>query len=417
MTAYVVAGLAQAKEAGFDVREDVMRKARTWLATAPEARGKLNADLRAYIAYALAISARWDTGGAAANDAIGRAWDDRSSMTPYGLGVLGLALEAAGDGRTAEIADTLERQVKQDAQGAWWESQKDWLLDFWSDSSPEATAFAMKFLSHVRPKSPLLPKAAVYLVAHRDSGYYWESTKQTAMVIFGLTDYVRATGELNANFTAQVFVGDKQVLTRSFTANDFAENATVRLTDVQLAASNNIRVTKSGAGRVYWSARAEYYTTDKKVINTGSFDLSATREYFLLTPRQTGEKVVYELDPMPAQVSVGDTIAVRITVGGSDWRYLMIEDPIPAGTESITRDDLYELNSKPVWWNWWYTNRELRDDRTTFFETYFSRGSHEFVYLLKVVNPGVFRVSPTRVEPMYQPQYMATTETKVVNVK
>jgi hypothetical protein len=120
---------------------------------------------------------------------------------------------------------------------------------------------------------------------------------------------------------------------------------------------------------------------------------------------------------MPAQVSVGDTIAVRITVGGSDWRYLMIEDPIPAGTESITRDDLYELNSKPVWWNWWYTNRELRDDRTTFFETYFSRGSHEFVYLLKVVNPGAFRVSPTRVEPMYQPQYMATTETKVVNVK
>lgn len=417
MTAYVVAGLAQAKEAGFDVRDDALQKGRKWLATQSEANGKLNPDLRAYVAYALALSARWDANGPSANDAIKRAWDDRNAATPYGLAVLGLAQESAGDGRSADIADMLEKQVKQDGQSAWWESQKDWLLDFWGDSSPEATAFAVKLLSHVRPKSPLLPKAAIYLVAHRDSGYYWTSTKQTAMVIFGLTDYVRATGELNANFTAQVYVGDKQVLTQSFSAKDFANNAVVRVADAQLADTNNIRVTKSGSGRLYWSARAEYYTTDQKFINTGSFQLSATREYFLLSPKQTGEKVVYALNPMPPQVSVGDTIAVRITVGGSDWRYLMIEDPIPAGTESITRDDLYQLDSKPVWWNWWYTNRELRDDRTTFFETYFSRGSHEFVYLLKVVNPGVFRVSPTRVEPMYQPQYMATTESKVVNVK
>jgi uncharacterized protein YfaS (alpha-2-macroglobulin family) len=53
----------------------------------------------------------------------------------------------------------------------------------------------------------------------------------------------------------------------------------------------------------------------------------------------------------------------------------------------------------------------------TFFQTYFSSGSHEYMYLLKVVNPGVFRTSPTRVEPMYQPQFMATTEPRTVTVK
>src|ERR1039458_8903583 len=36
-------------------------------------------------------------------------------------------------------------------------------------------------------------------------------------------------------------------------------------------------------------------------------------------------------------------------VGGNNWKYLMIDDPIPSGTESIARDDLYELDQRPNW--------------------------------------------------------------------
>ena len=95
----------------------------------------------------------------------------------------------------------------------------------------------------------------------------------------------------------------------------------------------------------------------------------------------------------------------------------MIEDPIPSGTESIARDDLYELDAQPTWWSRWYSDRELRDDRTTFFNMYFPQGQHEYVYLLKVVNPGIFRVSPTSVEPMYQPDYLSTSNAMTVTVK
>ena len=127
---------------------------------------------------------------------------------------------------------------------------------------------------------------------------------------------------------------------------------------------------------------------------------------------------MYHLDKLSGPVQVGDTLAVRITVGGSDWRYLMIEDPIPSGTESIARDDLYQLDEQPPWWSTrWRSYRELRDDRTTFFNYWFPRGQSEYTYLLKVVNPGVFRVSPTRVEPMYQPQYLSTSDAATVTVK
>ncbi|HZP25183.1 MAG TPA: hypothetical protein VFB04_17200, partial [Terriglobales bacterium] len=138
---------------------------------------------------------------------------------------------------------------------------------------------------------------------------------------------------------------------------------------------------------------------------------------YKLTSEQKAGKIVYRLDPLSGQVQVGDTLAVRLTVGGSVWSYLMIEDPIPSGTESIARDDLYELEDRPGWWGQSYSNRELRDDRTTFFNFYFPQGQHEYVYLLKVVNPGVFRVSPTSVQPMYQPEYLSTSDALTVTVK
>jgi uncharacterized protein YfaS (alpha-2-macroglobulin family) len=153
------------------------------------------------------------------------------------------------------------------------------------------------------------------------------------------------------------------------------------------------------------------------VVNTGTFQLSTARQYYKLTSQQKDGRVVYHMDKLSGPVQVGDTLAVRITVGGNAWKYLMIEDPLPSGTESIARDDLYELDDKPDWWGRWLAYRELRDDRTTFFNLYFPQGQHEYVYLLKVVNPGVFRVSPTRVEPMYQPEYLSTSDALTVTVK
>ncbi len=192
----------------------------------------------------------------------------------------------------------------------------------------------------------------------------------------------------------------------------------MELNESQLSpGENQVRIAKTGDGRLYWSVRGEYYSNEAKVVNTGSFKLSVAREYYKLTSQQQGDKIVYHLDKLAGGVDVGDTLAVRITVGGNDWKYLMIEDPIPSGTESIARDDLYELDEKPDWWGRWTSYRELRDDRTTFFNLNFPQGQHEYVYLLKVVNPGVFRVSPTRVEPMYQPEYLSTSDALTVTVK
>jgi hypothetical protein len=413
MTAYVLAGLSQAKTAGFEVKQDAIDRGRGWLRPQFDRSEKVKTDLRAYMAYALVLSGTQET---AVLDSV---WNQRSTLTAYGQALLGLAMLEMSDNRANELSKQIEAEAKQDDSQAWWPSDNNYLLDFYGDTAPETTAYALKLLDHTAAASPLLSKAAVYLVNHRDQGYYWQSTEQTAMVIYGLTDYLERTKELQPNYSVEVQVNGKTVATKKFTAADaLAPATTVVLNESQLApGTNQIRITKSGEGRLYWSARAEYYSTESKVVNTGSFKLSVARQYYRLSPQQKDGRVVYHLDKLAGPVQVGDTLAVRLTVGGNIWRYLMIEDPIPSGTESIARDDLYELDERPDWWGRWWSNRELRDDRTTFFNMYFPQGQHEYVYLLKVVNPGVFRVSPTSVQPMYQPGYLSTSDALTVTVK
>jgi uncharacterized protein YfaS (alpha-2-macroglobulin family) len=90
-------------------------------------------------------------------------------------------------------------------------------------------------------------------------------------------------------------------------------------------------------------------------------------------------------------------------------KYLMVEDPIAAGTEFVENRDSYEIESRPSGWWDWYTRREFRDDRAVMFATEF-QGRQESFYLVKVVNPGSFSISPARVELMYQPEVDATSD-------
>ena len=413
MTPYVLAGLEQARRAGYNVETGALERAAEWIRQNQEAKGT-QPDQRAYMAYAMALH------GAANRPVLDKAFAARPSMTAYGLAFLGLALREAKDPRGEEIAAQLEGMAQQTEVEAWWPSQRDQLLDFSVDATPETTAYAMKFLTAARPQSPLLPKAAAWLVNHRGGGYYWTSTKQTAMVIHGVADYLKLGGELKPNSQVTVSVNGRQVLTRRFTEADaLAPGAvTLKLAPSEFGGSKaDVKVTKSGDGRVYWSARATYYSTEDSV-SRGDGGMGISREYFKLAAAKVSDRIVYDLQPLQGPLAPGDTVAVRLTLKAPGQRFLMIEDPIPAGAELIERDQLYQLNEQPRWWGYTYTRRELRDDRVALFQTYFDGAeARDYVYLMKIVNPGLYRVSPGRAEPMYQPGTMATSSSRTMEVR
>ena len=410
MTALVVEGFARAAEAGRGTEEMAAARAcgAEWLRGAFNRESDAVNDIRAYMAYALTLHDKVNAG------LLGRL--DKDRLTTAGIAYAGLAAHAAGDTSTAStFARRLETSAKQNEAEAWWESERDSLMGYDYDTSPQATALATKLLSRVNPKNPILSKAARYLVGRRAGGY-WISTRQTSDAIDGLTDYLRASGELKPDSRVRVEVDGKNVIDRAFTEAD-ATAATAPVIRVNAPANARIRITKEGSGKVYWSARADWYSAEEKLQKKGGTELSLLREYFRLTPVAVNGRNVYRLEPLEGDVKAGEIIASRLTLTGGDWRYLMIEDPIPAGLELIERDQTYELETRPDWWGWWYTRKELRDDRAALFMTRFEGTQRSFVHLMKVTNAGRFRASAARVQPMYQPDYQATTESKVFEVK
>ena len=108
MTAYVLAGLAQAKSAGYDVEQNRIDRARKWLVPEFTRSTAVKTDLRAYMAYALVLS------GTDSNAAIvDSVWNQRSTLTSYGKALLGLAMAQINDcsrQRSGEAVD-LRRQA------------------------------------------------------------------------------------------------------------------------------------------------------------------------------------------------------------------------------------------------------------------------------------------------------------------
>ena len=416
MTAYVVSGLGQAKDAGHIPHNMDMDRGREWLQAALAAHPDMVPDLRAYVDYALA------TTGGAPREELDKAWSSRDKLSDEGLALVGLALDAAGDSRAKDAALLLEKKAKTNDTDAWWTGTYDGLLEYWDDTSNETTAFALKLLVRQDRASGLLPKAAQWLAKHRDGGY-WYSTKQTAMVIGGLTDYLALSGELANSSDVEVLVNGASVGKRHFgpgdgPGGDFALPWRIKVPAAQVGNGGQVTVRKSGNGITYWSVENNWYSADRRSFQQGQLALNITRDYYVLQKNQPKptDAITYDLVPLKGPIHVGDIIAVKLAVNGSSWKYLLAEDPIPAVTEFLPNTGLYTLNSKPSWWYDWYTRKEFHDDRAAFFNTDFG-GRREYVYLLKAVNPGKFVISPAQTGPMYQSNVQATTDPATLEVQ
>ncbi len=407
MTAYVVSGLAQAKAAGYPVAASDLSGGARYLQKQLAQHPRMLPELRAYVAFALA-----ESGAKNLAPSTETLWSRRGDLSGEGLALTGMVMMRTGDSRAAQIAQLLEKKAQRTGTLVSWPSTYNPLLDFEGDNSAESTAFALRFLSHADPKSPLLDGAAQWLVLNRSGGYWWNSTEQTAMALFGLTDYLAASQELNADFNVDVLLNGASVGKRHFSATD-AISGTDLAIDVPAGqlqpGANTVQISKKGTGRAYWSVQGNYYSTEQKLYQQGTLSLNVTRDYFKLVPTSKDGQIVYRLDPLKGAVMPGDTLAVHLAVNGSPAKYLLIEDPIPAGVEFVEHEDSYKILDRPVDWEYWYTRREFHDDRAAFFATE-SSGRHESFYLLKVVNPGSFAISPANVQPMYQPGIQATSD-------
>jgi uncharacterized protein YfaS (alpha-2-macroglobulin family) len=410
MTAYVVDGLLIASRAGYQIDDGRVQMARGKLVSLLDAgrddSGKeTGTETRAYMIYALQQS-----GGADARF-VDTMFDNRGRLQPYGRALLALTLRARGDQRRAgQVAAEIERTATQSDFDAHWPSRRQLAPEYTEENNIEATALSVKALALINPQSPLLPRAARWLALSRSNGRFWVSTRQTAFVIYGLTDYLRVSQELSPDYALEIYVGNEQVLSQQVTAAEAskARSFTVTRRNEQVGGSNTVRVVKRGRGVVYLSATVDFSTTEEQTPPQSASGLKISREYLRLRIEEDGDKLKWRTEPLVGELRSGETIVVRLTVEGNPAPYLLIEDPIPAGCEQAEGVGGFNLNYSEQGWSDWYSAREFRDERTAFFLDWFD-GKATFQYALRVQEPGDFRVGPARVELMYQPSVQSNT--------
>ena len=405
MTAYALYGLVEARREGLTVDDQRVAAAVRALEALYGANPRAEPDLKAYMAFVLGRAGAAGSGRVRLDEL----WEARTRMSAYGRALLLMTLDAAGDARGNDLAPVLMAEARTTGELSFWQSEQDRLLSDFADTTAEATATAVRALARRDPRNPTLDRAVRWLMLNRSAGY-WSSTKQTAMVLYGLLELLQARNETPQPFTADVFINDTLAGSHTFTPASLANPDPVAITAAGSAGANRVRIVKRGGGTLYWSATGVYYDTQAAAARAGTRQLAVSRRYALLSPvRQPNGTFIHREQPLGGPIQPGDVLTVRLTVAGStDWRYLLLEDPLPAGVEAIQDNSAYAFESDPAWW---YGSRvEYRDNRTVFFQPDMTAGRYEFVYLVRAISSGQFTAIPAQVTPMYVPDVAASSE-------
>ncbi len=358
MTAYVLWGLALAREAGVQLKPNVLQRGIRYL-DSHLVDEKENYDMQAFMLHALASchSRKINKFQRAAFDNL---WQNRDQLNAYTRALLALSAHEYGfDDRAKILAANLENGVIRDehpdqsilmgnassstnssptvmATAHWGNDGVFW---HWSDSGVEATAFALRALLAIDPTNALIEPVANWLVKNR-RGAQWNNTRDTAIAVLALNDYLRVSGELQSATTFSLFVNGTRIAQQHISPADVF-NAPSRFTidPKWIQDSNEIRIVEAAGDRpLYFSANASFFSTEEPIAPAGN-EIFVKREYYKLVPRPTLLKgYVDDREPLPdgGTVKSGERIETVLTLEAkNDYDYLMFEDLKPAGFETV----------------------------------------------------------------------------------
>ncbi len=107
------------------------------------------------------------------------------------------------------------------------------------------------------------------------------------------------------------------------------------------------------------------------------------------------------------QLKVGDIIMTNINLQSDEGNYMIIEDYFPSCAQVLKKysEKRFTGNYKLdyMWygdWDYWYLNRELRDEKIGFFTYSFDKNSISYYY--RLTTSGKYKILPTQAYTMYQ---------------
>ncbi len=284
----------------------------------------------------------------------------------------------------------------------------------WYAQDTYATAWAVRMLTATEPRHPLIPKALRWLSEKRQ-GDYWYSTNDSAQIIMALVEYAQRMPEaVRGPHRVRITVNGQLVRELEYRAEQWLQPEE----EVQIPASflregeNVLRIEHEGSGEIVTSMSLRYFEPAERVQATTQ-QMRVERTYLKRVPRQLSLKerqqlrrrygdeseYLWTLVPAKGVFKPGEQLVVKLVIHcATDIYYGVIDDPKPAGFEFVERpEDEYE-------WSYWYSSREVRDDRVAFLSTFIQKGKNVITYTLRAERPGQVRARPTQAFGMYLPE-------------
>ena len=271
---------------------------------------------------------------------------------------------------------------------------------YWYGSDTEAMAYYLKLLSKTDPKGEVAAKMAKYLINNRKHASYWNSTRDTALVIEALADFIKASGENKPDMTVTISLDGKKMKEVKITADNFFsfDNKLVMTGPTVEAGPHKIEFTRTGTGPLYFNAYVTNFTLENPIQKAG-LEIKVQRQFYKLvevdkkikTAGSRGQVVdqkveKYERKPLQdgATLKSGDLVEVEMEIDSkNDYEYILFEDMKASGFEPVELQSGYNGNDLNAY-------MELHDERVCFFARALARGKHSVSYRLRAEIPGKF---------------------------
>jgi uncharacterized protein YfaS (alpha-2-macroglobulin family) len=430
-TAVVVHGLQLAQRNGAALIPNVLERGVEWLINyqneqvrkiqnAPSKTDpwKEHADNLDALVYMVLVDA-----GVANKDMQEFLYRDRTKLAVYAKAMYGLALKKENQAeKLAMILKNIEQFVVHDDenQTAYLKLPENNFWWYWYGSEIESNSYYLKLLAQTDPKGKTAPGLVKYLLNNRKHATYWNSTRDTAIAIEAMAEYMRASGEDKPDLTIEVWLdGKKQKEVAVDQKNLFSfDNVFALNGDAVEDGVRKLEIRKKGTGPVYFNAYLTNFTLEDHITKAG-LEVKVNRKYYKLTkldktikvPGSRGQAADQKVEKYKrtelenlAQLRSGDLVEVELVIDSkNDYEYLCFEDPKAAGFEPVLLKSGYGNNEMGAY-------MEMRDDRVCFFVRQLPRGKHSVSYRLRAEIPGKFSALPTRGYAMYAPELKGNSD-------
>lgn len=364
MTAYVVFGLLQARKAGYEVSDDVLKEAY-------EAFDDL--DQTPFWHYVQSLKTQ-----------NGLSKDLQASFMNDTLSSKELAFLVLAGGH--DLAKRLPKAPPKTMR----------YQDIVS------TALVLKAYCSLSGKVPvdkkIIESFADWLLKAR-RGRAWVTTLDSAYAVFALCDLIKK-GELG---DLKVKVNGKSVDARH-AERGFTVPAKF------LKTGKNVIELSGAKDRLIVSSSLSYFSEKEQSVG-GKRKLWIRRTLEKASIDEDGEKD-WSIIPSGSTVKRGTELRMRVVLQATESiPYIMVEAPILAGCEALDED-----SSDEYWDDYWYKRKELRDDRVSVASPEIDSDLSEFSVPLKLTAPGNYTIRPAEAYNMYDTAIRAVSKPLTIKV-